>query len=151
RVVAGAWRRTAERNTLPVLAVFCKGSMLEPLLVAQLDAGEIEHTVLHGAEHALAAAGAITLIERAHNAECQVQPGARIADLRAGNERRAFAEAGGRRRTTRALRNVLVDLAVLISPRTKPFDRGIDHARIKLVDALPGEAHAVERTRPEVL
>ena len=57
--------------------------MLEALLVAQLDAGEVEHAVLHGGEHPLAASGAQALIERADDAEREMQPGAGIADLRA--------------------------------------------------------------------
>src|SRR5690606_15882438 len=35
--------------------------------------------------------------------------------------------------------------------RTKTLDRGINHPRVKLLDAFPGEAHAVEHARREVL
>jgi len=37
--------------------------MLQPLLIAQLNAGEIEHSVLHGAKHPLAAACPDALVE----------------------------------------------------------------------------------------
>ncbi len=80
-----------------------------------------------------------------------MQAGAGIADLRAGDERRPVAEACRRRRAAGALRDVLVDLAVLVRARPKTFDRGDDHARIELVDVLPGEPHAVERARREIL
>ena len=80
-----------------------------------------------------------------------MQPGARVADLGAGDQRRAFAEAGGGGRAAGALRDVLVDLAVLVGARAEALDRGHDHARVGLVDVLPGEPHAVERAGREVL
>ena len=125
--------------------------MLEALLVAQLHARQIEHAVLHGAEHLLAAAGADALIERADDAEREMQAGAGIADLRAGDERRALAEAGGRGRAAGALRDVLVDLAVFVRAGAKALHRGDDHARVELVDVLPGQPHAVERAGREIL
>ena len=80
-----------------------------------------------------------------------MQPRAAIADLRAGDERRAVAKAGGGGGTAGALRDVLVDLAILVRPRAEALDRGDDHARIGLVDVLPGQAHAVERAGCEIL
>src|SRR4029077_1623973 len=110
RVVAGARRRVAERDALAVLAVLGERAVLEPLLVAQLDAREVEHAVLHGAQHLLAAAGALALDQGAGDAEREMEPGAGVADLRAGDQRRPFAEAGRRGRAAGALRDVLVDL-----------------------------------------
>ena len=127
------------------------GPWREALLVAQFHAGEIEHAVLHGAEHLLAAAGADALVERADDAEREMQAGAAIADLRAGDQRRPVAEAGGRGRAAGALRHVLVDLAVLVRARAKTLHRGDDHARIELVDVLPGQPHAVERAGGKIL
>jgi hypothetical protein len=49
------------------------------------------------------------------------------------------------------LRDVLVDLAILVRTGAEALDRCDDHARIELLDALPGEAHAVERAGREVL
>ena len=83
------------------------------------------------------------------NARCRPVP--RIADLRAGDERRAVAKAGGRCRAAGALRDVLVDLAVLVRSGAEALDRGDDHARVELVDVLPGEPHAVERAGREIL
>jgi hypothetical protein len=80
-----------------------------------------------------------------------MEAGAGIADLRAGYERRAVAEPGGRRRAACALRDVLVNLALFVRPRAEALDRRHDHARIQLVDALPGEPHAIERSGREVL
>ena len=80
-----------------------------------------------------------------------MQAGAAVADLRAGDQRRAFAEAGGGGGAAGALRDVLVDLAVLVGTGAEALDRGDDHARIELVDVLPGQPHAVERAGGEIL
>src|SRR5260221_10510888 len=149
-VVAGARHRFSERNAFAVLAVFGQRSMRQTLLIAQLDAREVENAVLHGAEHALPAAGADALIERADDAECEVQAGAAVADLRAGDERRAVAEPSGGGGAARALGDVLVDLAILVGAGAEALDRGHDHARIGLVDVLPGQPHAVERAGREI-
>src|SRR5262249_15505185 len=133
-VVAGARHCLAERDAFAVLAVFGQRSMPQTLLIAQLDAGEIEHAVLHGAEHALPASGADALIEGADDAEREVQTGAAVADLRAGDERRTLAEAGGGGGAARALRDVLVDLAILVGAGAEALDRRHDHARVGLVD-----------------
>src|SRR5262249_33564297 len=143
--------RVAERNALAVLAVLGERTVLEALLVAQLDAREVEHAVLHGAQHLLATAGALALDQRAADAEREMQPGAAVADLRAGDERRSLAEAGGRGRAAGALRNVLVDLAVLVRAGAETFHRRDDDARIGLVDVVPGQPHAVERAGREIL
>src|ERR1043166_5961497 len=141
RVVAGARHRLAEGNAFAMLAVFGERPVLEALLVAQLDARKVEHAVLHGAEHLLAAAGAHALVERGDDAEREVQAGAGIADLRAGDERRSLAQAGGRGGAAGALRDVLINLAVLVRPGAEALDRGDDHARVGLVDVVPAEAH----------
>src|SRR5439155_12535250 len=144
-VVAGARHRRPERDALAVLAVLGERTVRQALLIAQLDAREVEHAVLHGAEHALSASGADALVERADNAEREVQSGAAVTDLRAGDERRAVAEAGGGGSAAGALRDVLVDLAVFVGARAEALDRRHDHARVGLVDVFPGQPHAVER------
>src|ERR1700682_3750979 len=111
-IIAGARHRVAERNAFAVLAVFLQGTMGEALLIAQLDTGEIEHAVLHGGGDLLALAGDGALIERGDDAERQMQPGAAVADLRAGDERQSVAEAGGGCGAAGALGDVLIDLAV---------------------------------------
>src|SRR4051812_16688709 len=150
-IVAGARRRIAEWNALAVLAVLGERPVSEALLVAELDAREIENAVLHGAEHALAPAGAVALIERRDDAEREMQAGSGIADLRAGDERWAVEEPGGRGRATGALRDVLVHLAFFVRTGAEAFHRGHDHARVDLVDVLPGQPHAVERAGRKIL
>ena len=49
------------------------------------------------------------------------------------------------------MRDILVDLAVLIRTRAEALDRGNDHARIELIDMLPSKPHAVERARRKIL
>ena len=83
--------------------------------------------------------------------KARCRPGAAVADLRAGHQRRALAEAGCRRSAAGALRDVLIDLAVLVGAGAKALHRGDDHARVGLVDVLPGQAHAVERAGREIL
>src|SRR5947207_4182371 len=80
-----------------------------------------------------------------------MQSGAAVADLRAGDERRAVVEAGGRSRAAGALRDVLIDLAVLVRARTETLYACDEHARGQLRDPLPGEPHTIERARSEVL
>ena len=150
-IVAGARHRLPEGNAFAELAVFGQRAVRQPLLVAQFHARKIEHAVLHGAEHLLAAAGPHPLIERGDDAEGEMQAGAAVADLRAGDERRAVAEAGGGSRAAGALRDVLINLAVLVRAGAEALHRGDDHARVELMDVFPGEAHAVERAGCEIL
>ena len=151
RGVAGARHRAAEL-AVRILGIFLHhAGARQALLVAQLDAAQVEHAVLHGGEHLLPAPRALALIERRHDAERQVQSGTAVADLRAGHERRPVVESRGRGGSARALRHVLVYLAIFVRAGAKAFDRRDDHARIQFLDSLPREAHAVERARGEVL
>src|SRR6185312_6996245 len=145
RRVAGARHGIAEHAVRVLRVLLHHVRAVEALLVTQLDAAEVQHAVLHRRRHLLALAGRVAVIERGDDAERQVQPRAGVADLRAGDERRAVVEAGRRRGAARALRDVLVDLAILVGPGTEALDRRDDHLRIELLDTLPGEAHPVER------
>src|SRR5258708_38074708 len=62
-IIAGARHGIAERNAFAELAVLLERTMGEALLVAQLDAGKIQHTVLHGSGDLLALAGPGALIK----------------------------------------------------------------------------------------
>ena len=150
-IVAGAGRGVAERDAFAELAVFLQRTVGEPLLVAQLDPGEVEHAVLHRHRHPLPDAGMGAVVERGDDAERQVQPGAAVADLGAGHQRHAVAEAGGGGRAAGALRDVLVDLAILVRAGAETLDRGHDQFRVDGLDRLPGKAHAVEHAGREVL
>ena len=77
--------------------------------------------------------------------------GARIADLRAGDERRAVVESGGARRAAGALGDVLVDFAVFVGTGAEAFDRSIDQARVELVNRFPGKALPIQGAGREVL
>src|SRR5215469_7452695 len=123
-VVAGARHGIAEWDAFAELAVFLQGTVGEALLVAQLDTAEVEHAVLHRSCDALALAGLGALEQRGHDAEREVQAGAAVADLRAGDERQPIMEAGGRSRAAGALRDVLIDLAVFVRSGSKTLDRG---------------------------
>ncbi len=149
--VAGA-RYRLEKLAVGVLRIlFHHLGAIEALLVAQLDAAQVQHAVLHGREHALAAVRRLALVQRRDDAQREVQAGAGIADLRAGHQRRSVVETRRRCRSAGALRDVLVHLAVLVGAGPEALDRGHDHARIERLDVLPGKAHAIERARGEVL
>src|SRR5262249_1539763 len=94
-IVAGARYRLTKRYALAILTVFAERAVLEPLLVAQFYAGEIEHAVLHRAQDLLAAAGALALDQRTADAKGEMKPRTAVADLRAGDKRRTLAEARG--------------------------------------------------------
>ena len=136
-IVAGARHGVAERNAFAELAVFLQRAMGEALLVAQFDAREIEHAVLHRGGDLLALAGHGALVERGDDAEREMQAGAAVADLRAGDERQAVAEAGGRGRAAGALGDVLIDLAVFVRAGAKALDRGHDHLRVDARGSSP--------------
>ncbi len=121
------------------------------MLIAQFHAAEVEHAVLHRGEHLLAAAGRVALIKRGDNAEREMQARAGIADLRAADDGRAVVETGRRCCAARALRDVLVDLAVFVGTGAEALHRRHDHLRVQFLDSFPREAHAIERAGCEVL
>ena len=94
----------------------------------------------------------VRLVQRAEQPDRQMQSGARVADLRAGDERRAVGHAGGAHRAAHRLRDVLVRLELGIrAARAEALDRAHHDLRIDLVDLLPREAEAVEHAGAEVL
>ncbi len=149
--VARARHRVAELAVRVLRIFFHHAGARETLLVAQLDPAQIEDAVLHRRQHLLAASGRVALIERGDDPQRQMQSGAAIADLRAGDDRRSIVETGRRRGAARALRDVFVHLAIFVRSGTEALDRGDDHPRIELLDVFPREAHAVERAGREVL
>src|SRR5208283_4949057 len=91
RCVAGTRHGIAER-AIRVLRIFGQRPVRQALLVAQLDAAEVEYAVLHGDRDLLAEPGGVALEQRADDAKREVHAGAGIADLRAGHQRRAVVE-----------------------------------------------------------
>ena len=83
------------------------------------------------------------------SAKCK--PGAAVADLRARHQRRPVVETRGRGGAARTLGDVLVHLAFLVGTRPETLHRSDDHARIELLNPLPGEAHAIEGAGREIL
>ena len=55
-------------------------------LAREGDAAEVDHRILHGHLDVLAPAGALALVQGGQDADGAVQPGARVADGRAGLE-----------------------------------------------------------------
>ena len=143
RGVAGARHEIAEFLVRDIRAA----ALSQPLLVAHLDPAEIQHRVGHRDLDALALAGALALIERGEDAGDHVDAGAAVADLRAGDGRRAVFPAGRAGRAAHALRDVLIGLAIDKRAGAEPLDRGVDDARVELLEALPGEARR-GRARP---
>src|SRR5262245_37861836 len=132
-IVAGARHGIAERHAFAELAVLLERAVAESLLVAHLDAAEVEHAVLHRGRDALTLAGPGALVERGEDADRQMQPGAGVADLCAGDKRQAVAEAGGGGGAAGALGDVLIDLAILVRTGAKALDRGDDHLLVEAV------------------
>src|SRR4029077_15895114 len=91
------------------------------------------------------------LIQGGHDPQGEMQAGTAVADLRTGDQRRAIIETGGRSRAAGTLRDVLIDLAVFVRTRTETLDGCDNHARVQSLDPLPGEPHAIERPRREIL
>ena len=74
--------------------------------------------------------------------------GVAVAERRAADRRRAVPKAGRRRGAAGALRDVVVDLDVLIGRAfAESLDRTEDEPRVEFLDVLPAEAHPVHRAR----
>src|SRR6185437_12417196 len=86
RCIAGARHRFAEVAVRVLRILLEHVRAVEPLLIAQLHATQVQHAVLHRGIDLLPAAGGLALIERADDAERQMKTGAAVADLRAGDE-----------------------------------------------------------------
>src|SRR5437899_5217659 len=125
--------------------------LVQALLVAQLDAAQIEDTVLHRDSHLLAGACFVAANQRSENADRQVHAGIGVAKGGCTHRWRTIPEARGGRGPPGALRHVFVDFQVLIVMAiTETFYRGYDHAWIEFTDVIPGEAHAVKSARAKI-
>src|SRR3954454_3250869 len=151
--LAAAGRVAGARDEVEELLVrvLLERPVLEALLVAQLDAAEVEDAAAHRDLDALAAARVGPLVERGADRAEQVDRVARVADLRAGDDRRAVLEAGRAHRAAGRLGDVLVGLGVLERTRPEALQRRVDQPRVELVQVLPGEAEPVHDARAEVL
>src|SRR5262249_35550875 len=129
-VVARARDRLAERNVFGVLGGLGQGSQVGGAAVGPFQAREIEPPNPHCRKALLAAPGARTLVKRGADAERDVNTRAGIADLRAGYEWRAVAEARGRCRAASNLRHVLIDLANPLRTGPQTLPPSADHAGV---------------------
>jgi hypothetical protein len=121
-------------------------------MVAELDAAEVHDAVHHGDLDILSAPGALGLAQRREQADREVKAGAGVADLRAGDKRRALGQAGRAHRAAHRLRDVLVGLELGVrAGRAEALDRAHHDLRVDALDLLPAEAEAVEHTGAEVL
>ena len=148
--VAGA-RHGVAKNAVGILRIFRQRSSRQALLIAQFHPAKIEHRVLHGAGDALALAALLALKKRREDSCDEVNAGAGIADLRAGDERRTIFESRGARRAAGALGDIFVDLAVFVGAGAKTFHRSVDQARVEGVNRFPGKPLTIERAGREVL
>src|SRR4029450_1478130 len=85
------------------------------LMVAQADADQIDHRVLHRDLDLLAFTREMPLHERREDADHAVHPGARVADRRPHVGRRIVRKAGDAHRAAHRLRDRLVALVVGVS------------------------------------
>src|SRR5881409_3666825 len=97
----------AERAVGVLRVLLQVADALEPLLVAELHAAEIQHRFLHGHEHPLALAGLLTLHEGGEDADQEVHAGVAVAERGAADRRRAVPEARRRGVAAGALGHVL--------------------------------------------
>src|SRR5262249_44415933 len=117
----------------------------------KLDPAEIQDAILHGAIDFLSAPCSRTLVKRCDDPKPEMQAGAAIANLGSSDKRQALAEACGRGCPARALRDILIDLAILERSRPKPLDRRNDHTGIELLNTSPSKPHAVKNAWREIL
>jgi hypothetical protein len=125
--------------------------MRQALVVAPLHPAQVHHAIHHRDLDILALAGAIALMQRRQQADGQMQAGAGVANLRAGDERRALRRAGCAHCAAHRLGDVFIGLEIRIRPgRTESLDRTHHDARIDFVNLLPCEAETVEHARTKV-
>src|SRR5215470_15332708 len=77
--------------------------------------------------------------------------GAGVADLRASHERQTVNLTGRGSRAACTLRDVFINFAILIWTGTESLHRRINEPRIELTYFLLRKAHAIDRTRREIL
>src|SRR2546428_6246648 len=106
------------------------------------DAGEVDDGVLHGELDALALTCRLPLPQSGHHANCRGHARARVADGRAGLERRRAREAGQRHRAARGLRDHVEALVLAVGTVVAEALHGeIDQARVQGGERVVAEAH----------
>src|SRR5262249_24875346 len=95
-----------------LVRVFAEWSVLQPLVIAQLDAAQVQHRVLHRYGHALPATSVLAPVQGGQDAGHGVDAGARVPDLGTGGEWRAVFEPGRAHRAAHRLGDHFVRLVV---------------------------------------
>ncbi len=150
--VAAAWDRIAKRPIWILRVFFQVAHAIQALLVAQLDAAQVQHRILHRHGHLLTLAGLLTGDQCGQQADGQMHAGIAVAECRCADRGRTVPKAGCRCGSASALRDVFIDLEVLVRRAfAKAFNRAEDEPRVELLNVLPSESHPVHRARPEVL
>src|SRR5207245_3366454 len=122
------------------------------LMIAQADADQVDHRVLHRDLDLLALTGEVPLHQRGENADHAVHAGARISYGRPHVGRRIVGKAGDAHRAAHRLRDRLVALVVGVWPvRAEALDARVDQPRVELLDRLVSEAQTLEHTWTEIL
>src|SRR5205807_2594456 len=154
-VVVGAAGMAAIRRAWYAGAELVTGALAGlagALMIAQADADQIDHRVLHRDLDLLAFTGEVPLHQRGENADHAVHAGARIPDGRPHIGRRIVGKAGDAHRAAHRLRDRFVALVVGVGPvRAEALDARVDQARVELLDRRIAEAEALDDARAEVL
>ena len=116
---------------------------IKALLVTQLHTAQVQYRVLHCCLHSLTTTRVGTLIQSSDNAQGQVQTRSTITNLRARDHRRTIIKTSGRCGAACALRDVFINLAVLVRTWSKTLNRCHDHAWVEMLNMLPGKTHAI--------
>ena len=152
--VVGATRRAGIGGARHVLAQLIAGALGHAiaLMLAQRDADEVEHGVLHGHLDVLASAGGVALVDGGQDGDGHVHAGAAVADRRPVVGRRAVRKPRHAHGAAHGLRDGLEALEVGVGAvGAEALDGGIDQPRIDFLQLLPAKPHPVERARSEIL
>src|SRR5262249_28742825 len=122
------------------------------MVIAEVDAREIDHDVLLRDLDALADAGHLALHDGGEDPDRRVKPGARVAQAGLDADRRAIGAARQAHDAAHRLRDHLEALVSGVGPlAAEALDRGADDARVDSRERLVAEAQALHRSRTEVL
>ena len=129
--------------------------VVEHDLVAQLDAAQVQHGVLHGLVHVAALAGALALQQRRQHADGQVHAGVGVAQGSgglSGHVEGALVPAGRGGGTAGRLGHGLEGLHMRETALlAEALQRRHDAARVDGVHLFPTEAQLLHITRADVL
>src|SRR5262245_32070288 len=115
-------------------------------MLAQADADEVKHGLLHRDLDVLAAPCRMALVDCSEYGDGHMHSSAAVADRRPAIRRRSVREAGDAHGATHRLRNRLEALHVRVwAIGTEALDGCEDQARIDLLQVLPAETEPVQR------